>query len=134
MKRPGRILVGALALSAALFAGCRSQPIYEVVGAPVPVVGNRLVTLDEVQQAIVRGGSRAGWQMSLEAPGRLAGRYQGGRGHTAVVGIEHDTKTYSIKMRDTTVRSDGESVHRAYNMWVQNLDRSIRVELAAIGQ
>jgi hypothetical protein len=30
------------------------------------------------------------------------------------------------------MRSDG-SVHPTYNTWVQNLDRSIRVELASIG-
>jgi hypothetical protein len=37
-------------------------------------------------------------------------------------------------MRETSLRSDGASVHQLYNRWVQSLDRSIRVELSAAGQ
>jgi hypothetical protein len=125
-------LATALALSVVLFAGCKTQPVFEVVAAPIPVAPGKTASMDDVQKAIVRGGTRAGWQILPEAPGRLTGRYQSGN-HTANVAIDHDTKTYNIKMRDTSVRSDGASVHRAYNMWVQNLDRSIRVELASLG-
>jgi hypothetical protein len=128
-----KLLIGALALSAALFAGCKTEPVYEVVAAPIPAVNNRPATMEDVQRAIVRGGARAGWQVTPEASGRLMARYQAGT-HSAAVGIEHDTKTYQIKMRETTVRSDGAMVHRVYNTWVQSLDRSIRAELALIGQ
>ena len=79
-----KLLIGALALSVVLFAGCRSVPIYDVVAAPIPV------------------------------------------------SIDHDTRTYSIKFRETSVRNDGASVHKAYNNWVQYLDRSIRVELVSL--
>lgn len=132
MSPLGKWLIGALALSVVLFAGCRSVPIYDVVAAPIPQPAGRTLSMDDIQKAIVRGGTRAGWQVLPEAPGRLSARYQSGR-HSATVGIDHDTKAYSIKMRETSVmRSDG-SVHPLYNNWVQNLDRSIRVELAAIG-
>ena len=128
-----KALGGALALSVLLAAGCRTQPIYEVVAAPIPVVAGKAATMPEIEKAMVRGGARAGWLVLPEAPGRLSARYQQGN-HSATVGIEHDTRAYNIKMRDTSVRNDGTSVHRAYNQWVQNLDRSIRVELGSLVQ
>jgi len=128
-----RTLATALALSVVLFAGCKTQPVYEVVAAPIPVVAGKAPSLPEIEKAMVRAGARAGWQVMPEGPGRLSGRYQSGN-HSATVGIDYDVKAYNIKMRDTSVRNDGTSVHRAYNQWVQNLDRSIRVELGLIGQ
>jgi hypothetical protein len=128
-----KTLVAAVALSVVLAAGCKTQPVFEVIASPIPQAAGRTPSMDDIQKAIVRGGARAGWQVLPEAPGRLSARYQSGN-HIANVAIDHDTKAYSIKMRDTSVRNDGASVHRAYNQWVQNLDRSVRVELASIGQ
>ena len=133
MGNVARLLIGGLAFSAVLLAGCKTQPIYEVVGAPIPSPAGRTLSMDEIQKSIVRGGARAGWQVVPETPGRLSARYQSGN-HMATVAIDHDTKAYTIKFRETSVRNDGTSVHRAYNMWVQNLDRSIRTELSFIGQ
>ena len=129
----GKFLAGVLALSVVLFAGCKAAPIYEVVSAPIPAPAGKALTLDDVQKAIARGASRSGWQAQPEGPGRMSARFQSGR-HLASVNIDHDTKNYSIKMRDTNVRNDGTSVHPAYNNWVQSLDRAIRVELSSIGQ
>ena len=128
-----KAIVGALALSAALLAGCKTAPIYEVTAAPIPAPAGKTPSMAELEKAIVRGGMRAGWQISPEAPGRASGRYTQGA-HIATVGIEYDTQVYSIKMRETSVRNDGVTVHRAYNSWVQSLDRSIRVEISSIGQ
>ena len=133
MSRLGKLLAGALALSVVLFAGCKAAPIYEVVSAPIPAPAGKTLTLDDVQKAIARGASRSGWQLQPESPGHLTARFQSGR-HSAAVNIDHDTKAYSIKMRDTSVRNDGTSVHPAYNNWVQSLDRAIRIELSSIGQ
>jgi len=133
MSLLGKLLAGAVALSVVLFAGCKSAPTFEVTAAPIPAPAGKTLTMDEVQKAIVRGIGRAGWQTLPDAPGRVSARYQSGK-HSATVGIDYDTKTYNIKMQETSVmRSDG-SVHPTYNTWVQNLDRSIRVELASIGQ
>ena len=133
MSLLGKLLAGAVALSVVLFAGCKSAPTYEVIAAPIPAPAGKTLTMDEVQKAIVRGAGRAGWQGLPEGAGRVSARYQSGK-HSATVGIDYDTKTYNIKMQETSVmRSDG-SVHPTYNTWVQNLDRSIRVELASIGQ
>lgn len=129
----GKLLAGALALSVVLFTGCKAAPIYEVVAQPIPMPTGRTLSMDEIQKAIVRGAGRSGWQALPESPGRMSARFQSGK-HSATVGIEYDAKAYTIKMQETSVmRSDG-SVHPVYNSWVQNLDRSIRVELASVGQ
>ena len=48
----------------------------------------------------MRAGSQLGWQMQPTGPGRISGRLAL-RTHLAVVDIEHDTKSYSIKYRDS---------------------------------
>jgi len=133
MSPLAKIVLAAFIVSGALLAGCKTAPIYEVVAQPLPLPTGKDASLPEIEKAMIRGGSRAGWQVSPEGPGKASARYTQGA-HTATVGIEYDTKAYSIKMRETSVRSDGTSVHRAYNQWVQNLDRSIRVELSTLGQ
>jgi hypothetical protein len=82
----------------------------------------------EVQQAILRAGTQLGWQMQPEAPGRISGRLAL-RTHLAQVDIEHDTKSYSIKYRDSTNLMAGDGmIHRNYNGWIQNLEKAIRVQ------
>lgn len=124
-----RVLVALLAAAAALIAGCRTEPIYEVAQAPVVTPGNTIPTMDDVTKAIVRGGTLVGWQMSPDQPGRITGRYVRGR-HNATVDVTYDTKAYSIKHRDSSLGRDSGEVHRVYNGWVQSLERSIRTELA----
>jgi hypothetical protein len=110
-------------------AGCATQPIYNVIDAPISSTGPKPLTMDEVQKAIMRAGAGLGWQITPEKPGRLTGRLAL-RTHLAVVDIEHNTKTYSIKYRDSTDlgAKDGQ-IHRNYNGWVQNLDKTIRAQL-----
>jgi len=124
-----RFLVALLAAAAALMTGCRTEPIYEVAQAPVVTPGITSPSMDDVTKAIVRGGTLIGWQMSLEQPGRMTGRYVRGR-HNAIVDVTYDTKSYSIKHRDSSLARDSGEVHRVYNGWVQSLERSIRSELA----
>ena len=124
-----RVLFVLLAAAAALMAGCRSEPIYEVAQAPVVSLGSKALSMDEVTKAIVRAGIVVGWQMTPEEPGRITGRYVRGQ-HNATVDVLYDAKTYSIKHRDSSLSRDDGQVHRTYNGWVQSLDRSIRSELA----
>jgi hypothetical protein len=125
------ILAAAAAL--VVFAGCTTAPIQNVEQAPIVLAsGKTSVTMAEVNNAIVRAGTRLGWQMQPQAPGRLTGRLAL-RTHTAIVDVEHDTKTYSIKYRDSTNldAKDG-TIHKNYNGWVQNLDKAIRSELVSL--
>ena len=115
----------------ALFlAGCNSQPVYEV--SKDPVVATRAVQMAEVEKAIVRAGTGLSWQMQPQGPGKIQGTIQQ-RTHRAVVDISYDTKTFSIKYRDSTnLKYDGASIHKQYNIWIRNLERAITVQLSAI--
>jgi hypothetical protein len=128
-----RILVGILAAVALLAAGCSTtQPVQNVQNSPIILPPGKSVTMTQVTTAIMRAGTRLGWQMQPEAPGRLSGRIAL-RTHTAVIDVEHDTKSYSIKYRDSTNldAKDG-MIHKNYNGWIQNLDKSIRAELTLL--
>jgi hypothetical protein len=123
-------LVGILVAAAAFtLGGCAtSQPIYNVSNAPIPAAA-KAKTLGEISKEIMVAGARLGWQMHPEGPGRLTGRLAL-RTHLAVVDIEHDTKSYTIKYRDSSNLDarDG-MIHREYNNRVQNLDKAIRSQL-----
>jgi hypothetical protein len=124
-----RLVAYFLAAAVLAFAGCgTTQPIYNVQSAPITGVSGKAMSMTEVQQAILRAGTQLGWQMQPEGPGRITGRLAL-RNHLAVVDIEHDTKTYSIKYRDSTGLDarDG-MIHRNYNGWIQNLEKAIRVQ------
>ena len=123
-------LIASVALAAVFFGGCKSRPVADVIGAPIPVAGGKTVSMDDVTNAIVRAGARSGWQVTPEAAGRLSARYNHLQ-HSAIVEITHDTKTYNIKYRDSAnLKADAGEIHKVYNRWVSNLDRSIRGELA----
>lgn len=126
-----RIFVGILMMIAAalLAAGCATtQPIYNVQDAPIVAPAGKSYSMSEVQQAIMRAGATLGWQMNPEGPGRITGRIAL-RNHTAIVDIEHNTKTYGIKYRDSTNLNAADGmIHKNYNGWIQNLDKAIRAQ------
>lgn len=123
-----RLVAMLFATVAFAFAGCTTQPIYNVQSAPITGPAGKSLSMAEVQQAILRAGTQLGWQMQPEAPGRISGRLAL-RTHLALVDIEHDTKSYSIKYRDSTNLMAGDGmIHRNYNGWIQNLEKAIRVQ------
>lgn len=131
MKSIG-ILVAAAAL-VFLGACAQPQPIYNVESAPIILPqGKKQPTMTEVNTAIMRAGTRLGWTMQPEGPGRLSGRIAV-RKHTAAIDVEHTTKSYTIKYRDSTNldATDGK-IHRNYNGWIQNLEKAIRSELTLL--
>jgi hypothetical protein len=124
-----RLIALFVAAAALVFAGCATtQPIYNVEKAPIVGPAGKTLSMTEVQQSIMRAGTQLGWQMQAVGPGRISGQLAL-RTHLAVVDIEHDTKTYSIKYKDSTNLDarDG-MIHRNYNGWVQNLEKAIRVQ------
>jgi len=124
-------LIGILIAAAALaVGGCANQvPIHNVTNASIILPPGKSVTMNDVGTAILRAGTQLGWQMQPEGPGRMTGRIAL-RAHTAVIDIEHDTRSYSIKYRDSTNLDarDG-MIHKNYNGWIQNLDKGIRAQL-----
>jgi len=122
-----KVLIPAVAL---LLVGCRIAPVYDVQQAPI--VSARPVTMADVERAIRVAGASLGWQMVARGPGAMEGTLVL-REHRAVVDIKYDTKTYSIKYKDSSnLQYDGASIHKNYNGWVQNLDKAIRSSLGTL--
>jgi hypothetical protein len=128
-------LIG-MALAAAVIVGCGTasmtgSPVYNVSGAPIDTYG-KPVTMTDVERAIIRAGLALGWQMRPVKPGHIQGTLNL-RTHTAVVDITYDTKSYNIAYKDSTNLdyNDGR-IHRNYNGWIQNLEKGIRAQMAAI--
>lgn len=122
--------VGILVTAALLALGAcgTTQPIYNVESSPIAGPSGKSLSMTEVQQAIMRAGTQLGWQMQAEGPGRISGRIAL-RTHTAVIDVEHTTKTYSIKYRDSqNLDARDGMIHRNYNGWIQNLEKAIRVQ------
>ena len=115
-----------------LVAACAPAPVLNISKAPVQTVSGHKASLDEVGNAITRAGVALGWQMQTVKPGNIVGTLNL-RGHTAVVDITYDTKTYSITYKDSTnLKYNGEKIHKNYNSWIQNLDRDIRAQLSTL--
>jgi hypothetical protein len=128
-------IVGVLltAVAFVVLAGCATtQPVQNVQNAPVVLPSGKSATSAQVGQAIMRAGLTLGWQMEPAGPGKYTGRLAL-RQHTAIIDVEHDAKSYSIKYRDSTNLDarDG-MIHKNYNGWIQNLDKAIRAQLATL--
>lgn len=128
-----RIVAILLSAAALIMAGCATtQPIQNIENSPIVLPPGKTASMQQVTTAIMRAGTRLGWQMVPEGPGRLTGRLAL-RSHLAVVDVSHDTRSYSIKYRDSTnLNAQDGMIHRNYNGWVQNLDKSIRAELSLL--
>lgn len=124
-----RTLVVGLVLGLAVLAGCRGAPIREVDAAPV--VSAKPLSNEQVEAAILRAGSGLGWRIAKQSPGKMMGTLAL-RSHVAVVDITYSPKTYSIKYKDSTnLDYTGNSIHKNYNGWIENLENAIRRELAS---
>jgi hypothetical protein len=125
-----------LAAAALVFVvGCATtQPIHNVQNAPLVLPSGKSLTMSDVSKAITQAGTSLGWQMEAAGPGRLAGRLAL-RSHIAVIDVEHNTKSYSIKYRDSTNLDarDG-MIHKAYNVWIENLDKAIRNQMQMVAR
>ena len=113
-----------------VLGGCATaEPIENVTNAPVVAPSGKDLARSDVATAIQRAGRSAGWQLTAEGPGLFTGRLEL-RSHLAIVEIEYDSKAYSIRYRDSANldAKDGQ-IHKAYNQWVENLDKAIRAQL-----
>jgi len=113
----------------ALLAGCTSRPIVNVTDQPVVTAAGKQLTADQVRSAIVSAGNASGWVMTSVSPGLISGRFVS-VDHVAVVDVRYTEQMYSITYKDSTnLNYKGAQIHKAYNAWVETLDRDIRNEL-----
>lgn len=129
-----RLIAIMLAAAALGFAGCaHQQPINNVVNAPFTLPAGKSLSMNQISNAIVTAGKQLGWQMTPTGPGRITGRLAL-RTHVADVDVEHDTKSYSIKYRDSqNLNAKDGMIHKNYNGWIENLDKAIRTQVQYAG-
>lgn len=123
------IIVLGISFAVALGA-CASRPILNVNDAPIAT--GKSLQVNQVRQAIVTAGSALGWKIVDSKPGLLEGTLRL-RDHTAVVEIPFTTGKYSIVFKSgvNLNEKDGQ-IHKNYNGWVQNLEKSINAALASL--
>lgn len=118
------VLMGACAVN-------RTAPIRNVADSPVTGVSGQTMTLTDVERAIRRAGAGLGWSMRAVKPGLIEGTLVL-RTHSATVDIPYSPKSYSIQYKTSTnLQADGGLIHQNYNGWIENLDKSIRLQLLA---
>lgn len=125
-----RLAAAAIAAGMLAIAGCTLQPIQNLSDVPVTTNSGKRLSATQVRSAIITAGTSLGWQVKDEGPGRLLGTLHL-RTHTAVVEIPYSASKYSIlyKSSENLDAANGQ-IHRNYNGWVQNLDRTIRTEIS----
>ena len=125
------VAVVAVVLLIGACAATRTAPIRNVADAPVAGVSGQTMTLTDVERAIRRAGAGLGWSMRTVNPGLIEGTLVL-RTHSATVDIPYSLKSYSIQYKTSTnLQVDGNVIHQNYNGWIENLDKSIRLQLLA---
>ena len=121
------IRVALLGLVLAFVAGCTSKPV--MVPKELLVVGHSH-TDEEIQQAILKAVTERGWTARRVTPGLVQADITVRNTFFAAVDIRYSLSNYRIDNRDSRGLDykDGK-IHRNYNRWVYNLDKSIMREL-----
>ena len=97
-----------------------------MVEAPFDLPAGKPLSMGEISRAIVDAGGSLGWSMQPTAPGKISGRLAL-RSHVAEIDVEHDSRSFSIKYRDSSnLEAKGGLIHSEYNRWIGNLDKAIR--------
>lgn len=118
-----------LAVLLVTMVGCRTSPIKNVSDAPIAASGK--YTAKDVKNGIIRAGIGLGWKMKEMKKGHILGTLHI-RDHMAKVDIAYTKKSYSITYKDSSaLQYDGESIHKNYNGWITNLERSINANLSS---
>ncbi|MSR23503.1 MAG: hypothetical protein EXR96_00205 [Nitrospiraceae bacterium] len=115
-------------IALAVFTGCRTDSIYDLVDSSVTTVSGKEPSLEQVRKAIVEAGGSLKWDMTDVQPGHLVGTLNL-RSHQAVVDIKYNTKKYSITYKSSmnlNYDAEAKTIHSNYLSWIKNLDAAIR--------
>lgn len=133
--RASLLVTALVALTVSCLAACGGglAPVLNVNHAPVVTRGEK-ATRESVREAILSALAARRWAIEREGPdGIVASTALGSNGaNGATVHVEYDDRSYSIHYLDSSpsLRFNGTTIHRKYNSWVEQLNRSIRAELA----
>ena len=127
-----KTIVCALALSLSLgLAQARSaEPLIEP--SRVVLVSGPDRSLDQIKQAIVRGGARHNWTVAKDESGQLTLKYNKQNKHEVVVDVSYDLSGFQIRyVSSVNMKHDSAKgeIHPFYNKWVANLSQAISTEI-----
>jgi len=81
--------------------GCKSQPVYNVEGQQFSAPAS--ASLQQVEQAILKGCKNAGWRTQVLSPGKIIATYSYKRNkYNAAVDITFDLDSYDINYRSSS--------------------------------
>ncbi len=110
-------------------AGCTSLVQKHILNLPNQNVPLGL-SAPQVRRAVIRGATIRGWHVKRLRAGVLSADITV-RGHYAKVTVPYSSGGYSIVYADSkNLDKEGNLIHRNYNRWVANLNRSIQQALA----
>ncbi|SHL26088.1 hypothetical protein [Phytopseudomonas punonensis] len=124
MSRFNRFALLALLLLG--ITACTSKPVLNISSSVPPAAAK---SQDDMRRAILTALQRRQWTIERADKGQILASITR-RSHEAQISIPYTASSYSIRYRDShnLGYSDGK-IHRNYNKWVLNLDRSIQQEL-----
>lgn len=107
-------------------AACTSKPVMNIENR-TPVVA--VQSEDDMRRAILAGLQSRQWTVERADRGNIMAMIQR-RSHQAEITIPYSASSYSIRYRDSqNLGYKNGKIHRNYNKWIHNLDRSIQQEL-----
>ncbi len=112
--------------------GCTSQRIMNVNDTLLPTRADGSThTMAEVQTAILQGCNQRGWAATVVSDGVIKASLRI-RAYAAIVKIEYSPTAISILYEDSSnLHHHGDSIHRNYNRWVNNLYGAIMRNLGS---
>ncbi len=120
----------ALSLSVGLAQARSTEPLIEP--SRVLLVSSQDRSLDQIKQAIVRGGARHNWTLAKDEPGKLTLKYNKQNKHEVVVDVSYDQQGFQIRyVSSLNMKHDSATgeIHPFYNRWVSNLSQAISMEI-----
>lgn len=124
------IRAALLGLVLAGVAGCTSKPV--MTPKEVLLVGHSYSN-EDIQQAILKASAERGWTVRQITPGLVQADITVRNTFYAAVNIHYSLSNFRIEYRDSRALDyKNGKIHRNYNRWVYNLDKSIMRELQRI--
>jgi len=124
------------------FVALLALPAYAANTAPIytpePIQVPAGKSAEAVKKAVRKAMFDKEWEIREFGPGHLQGKHSksGGKDklHVAVLDVRFDTKSVRISYKDSQELNYDKAagvIHKTYNNWVRNLEKSIRANLGA---
>ncbi len=89
-----------------------------------------------IENAITIGATKRGWQITKQNQGLLTASITMKRKFLVVANISYNNTGYKISYNNSenlNYNSEKNTIHKSYNKWIKNLERSINKQLSKVG-